>query len=159
MFDVESKKILDRIIEDLPKITTANGYYHNLKASQIYKTLFKATAFPTVMVNIGIDTAGTINESDSNAERVIDFHILVNFKVDKDVTNAGLLTDEQLKWRSDISAWVHGKFGRDKSFKVGAVPSIQHRWVDTQDPFLDHSANTGVELTILRITYNQNYDA
>ncbi len=153
----EPTKILDQIIADLPNITVANGYYHNVKPSQVFKKIVSLTAFPCIMVVLSTDTASTVYQDDKAIDRTIDFHILVNFKVDNDAKNEGLLTDEQLKWRSDIGAWVAGQFGKDKSFDVGAVPSIQHRWVETQDPFLDHKELTGLELNILRITYTQDY--
>lgn len=145
--------LLNTIISDISRITTANGYNHDAPAaSKYYSTIDDASITPRVVIQCasqfstpteaGLDTTVKIN---------INTHISVNSDVDK----SGKLSNESEKWIEDFTKFfTHPSCSGADTAKISTLwnlNGIEYYYISAIEPYNERNDNRHtvfIELTI-----------
>lgn len=95
------EKILEQLALDLVKVTTVNGYQHNITSSMIYNNLQALddhSVLPVISFVLGADSSQLV---ETGLETEIKAYIITRFQTATDITKSGLVTDEAELWFRD----------------------------------------------------------
>lgn len=153
------QNILSKLISDFAKLTTANGYEHDLTAPKIFKNLraFDENNLPALSVELGADQSEI---TESGVETNLKAYVYAAYQTDTDLNKEGLLGIEAEKWFSDFDRIfkrpTDSDYDKTKMSELWSVSGVDFYFISVRDPLSDstkeNTAVIAIELTIAILT-------
>lgn len=145
--------ILNTIINDIPRITTANGYKHNApEASKYYQVLDDISIPPHINIYCGAERSLAV---EPGLETTLNVIILTHVQVNNDVNKEGILSDEIENWIEDYKSFFTFPSAKDteasKICSLWSVAGVTSYYISSIEPYYDRNDNRHtvfVELTV-----------
>lgn len=148
-------EILNTIITDLPRISTANGYNNDMAqgVTMVQQKLSALAQLPQVSVIGGEESRDRI---ENNAQSSFKVYIFSYIKTSLDVAKSGLMTTEAEKWIEDYDNFFRlpGDGGAEKA-KVSSlytISDIESYYISDVNPYYDFADNNrqclAIQLTV-----------
>lgn len=160
------EKILEQLKTDLLKITTANGYVHNVSDSMIFTSLNAvddASILPVISVVPGAEES---EMTETGLETLLKVLLITRFQTDTDINKTGIVSDEAELWFRDFETLfcrptqpdvninhISGLWNIDEP-----EGGVEYYFISGKDPFADDLKDNRqtilTELTISIINLN-----
>lgn len=158
------EKILQTIIDDVSKITIANGYVHDApQPCKNLKALDDSAIYPVISIVLGNEQSEL---TEAGLETILKAHLLTKFKVSTDIASEGLVTNEAELWFRDYETLfrrpVNANVDISKISELWNIDEaeggVENYFISAKDPFVDDTKDNIqtvlIELTISLINLN-----
>lgn len=149
--------ILNTLINDIQRITVANGYVHDApEASKYYETLDDVSAQPHINVFCGTEQSEPV---ETGLETTLKVNILTHIQVNTDINKAGILTEEIESWIADYRRFFTFPSAKDtdasKICTLWSTAGITNYFISSIEPYFDRSDNRHTVFAELTVNYYQ----
>lgn len=160
------EKILEQLKTDLFKITTANGFVHNVSESMVYTSLNAvddASVLPVISVVLGAEESEMTETGLETQLRVL---LITRFQTDTDINKSGIVTGEAELWFRDFESLfrrpTHPEVNINHISGLWNIDEpeggVEYYYISGKDPFADDLKDNRqtilTELTISIINLN-----